>query len=105
MTNKYDINFPSESIEKNAMRLTNQLWKLIPMRENDEDWLKQLNSVKVEIVGLNEIFLQDPLFLQLLSKLEGLEIVEISFFDYRKTVFEAINLLQEVVKNEKNRKF
>lgn len=63
MTNKYDINFPSESIEKNAMRLTNQLWKLIPMRENDEDWLKQLNSVKVEIVGLNEIFLQDPLFL------------------------------------------
>jgi hypothetical protein len=39
------------------MRLTNQLWKLIPMRENEEDWKRQLESVTLEIVGLNEIFI------------------------------------------------
>lgn len=100
MKNKYDIEIPESVFNKNIMRLTNQLWKLIPMRENGEEWQKQLKSVKLEIVGLNEIFIQNPLFLQLISKLEGLEIVDITFFDYRKTVFEAINLLQEVYKHE-----
>jgi hypothetical protein len=44
-------------------RLTNQLWKLIPMRENNEDWRKQLDTVTLEVVGLNEIFLSFPQFL------------------------------------------
>jgi len=35
---KYDFSFPQESIDKNVIRLTNQIWKLIPMRENNEDW-------------------------------------------------------------------
>jgi hypothetical protein len=29
-----------EDMQKNIMRLTNQLWKLIPMREHEEDWQK-----------------------------------------------------------------
>ena len=67
------------------------------MRENDEDWRKQLDTVKIEVVGLNEIFLNYPQFLQLLSKLEGLQKSEDLDFDlYRKTVFESINLLQEI---------
>lgn len=64
------------------------------MRENNEPWLKQLDTVIIEIVGLNEIFLQDPQFLQLLAKLEGLHKEDIEFNLYRKTVFEAISLLQ-----------
>ena len=45
------------------MRLTNQLWKLIPMRENEEDWQKQLESVILEITGMDEILvLNDTLF-------------------------------------------
>ena len=53
MKDKYNLNFPIEVITKNVARLTNQLWKLIPMREHEEDWEKQLNLVKLEIVGLN----------------------------------------------------
>ena len=68
------------------------------MREHDEDWKKQLETVLLEIVGLNEIFV-GPLFLPLISKLEGLSVKETDFDFYRKTVFECINLLQEVVKN------
>ena len=90
---KYLFDFPSEVIEKNITRLTNQMWKLIPMNENHEDWKKQLNTVTIEIAGLNEIFFTEPQFLQLLSKLEGLKIVEMEFSSYRKTVFECINLL------------
>ena len=93
---KYNFEFPEDVINKNIIRLTNQLWKLIPMRENGEDWEKQLKTVTLEIAGLNEVFLSFPQFLQLLSKLEGLQQTETEFDFYRKTVFESINLLQEI---------
>lgn len=94
--NKYSLDFPVESIEKNVRRLTNQLWKLIPMREHEEDWQKQLDTVALEIAGLGEIFIMAPQFLQLLSKLEGLRAKEVNFELHRKTVFESISLLQEL---------
>ncbi len=90
---KYNFDFDSEVILKNVRRLTNQLWKLIPMREHEEDWEKQLDTVILEIAGLNEIFIAVPQFLLLLCKLEGLKITETSFELYRKTVFESITLL------------
>lgn len=66
------------------------------MFEHEEDWQKQLDTVIIEIAGLNEIFLFEPQFLQILSKLEGLKVTEnLEFSFYRKTVFEVINLLQE----------
>ena len=95
LCDKYEIEFSQEIIPKTVRRLTNQLWKLIPMRENDEDWYKQLQTVTLEIAGLNELFIS-PIFLQLLSKLEGLQIKEVSFELYRKTIFECINILQEL---------
>lgn len=96
--NQFNFSFPKEVIDANIQRLTNQLWKLIPMRENNEDWEKQLNTVIIEIAGLNEIFISNPQFLQLLSKLKGLQVEEVSFILYRKIVFESINLLQELKK-------
>jgi hypothetical protein len=40
MVNKYNIEFSKEEIKDEVIRLTNQLWKLIPMWENNEDWNK-----------------------------------------------------------------
>ena len=101
MLTKYEFDIPQNVLNQNVTRLVNQLWKIIPMRENNENWAWQLETVKIEIAGLNEIFVQDPRFLQLLSKLEGLQIEQdIEFSVYRKTVFEAISLLQEC-KNER----
>ena len=54
---KYGFDFRYEEIDANVRRLTNQLWKLIPMREHEEDWPKQLDTVIIEIAGLNEIFI------------------------------------------------
>lgn len=93
---KYNFPLEEEQVKAIIKRLTNQLWKLIPMRENNEDWKKQVNSAIVEIAGLNEIFCQVPQFLLLLSKLEGLLQVETVFEVYRKTVFECITLLHEI---------
>ena len=95
MMSKYFFEFSKEDISITVRRLTNQMWKLIPMREHNEDWLKQLDTVILEIAGLNEIFI-GPHFLQLLSKLEGLKTQETNFELYRKTIFECISLLQEL---------
>ena len=92
---KYNFEFTVEVIDKNVRRLTNQMWKLIPMREHKEDWPKQLDTVILEIAGMNEVFM-NPQFLQLLCKLEGLRAQETEFELYRKTVFECISLLQEL---------
>ena len=67
------------------------------MREHNEDWKKQLDTVSIEIAGLNSLIIEDfsSQFLQLLLKIEGLkQQLDINFEVYRKTVFEMINLLQ-----------
>ena len=117
MITKYSFEIPRESVEKNCLRLTNQLWKLIPMREHEEDWHKQLETVINEIVGFSYVFATEPLFLQLLGKLEGLDNQETEFnfigvkpcplgliivldilLDYNKDVWEfMINRLFKVV--------
>lgn len=99
MIDNYGIDIASESIERNITRLTNQIWKLIPMKENNEDWEKQLDTVNLEIAGLGIMFASKPQFLTLRAKLEGIkEKPEISFEIYRKTVFECLTLLTDVRK-------
>ena len=101
MTDKYGINFPTETREKDFVRLVNQLWKLIPMREHDEDWVNHLSIVIEEISGLVEIYKDKVEGLILLSKLEGLTSeVCADFMIYRKTVFKCIDLLGKVIKDE-----
>ena len=95
MIASYGGNFQEELLRVDLRRLINQIWKLLPMKENNEDWPKQLDTVIIEVAGLNEIFMA-PQFLQLLCKLEGLKTQETDFELYRKTVFESISLLQEL---------
>lgn len=67
------------------------------MRENEEDWKKQLNTVIIEIAGMNELLFHKAECFQLLTKLEGISQIEDMSFDlYRKTVFECISLLQSL---------
>lgn len=93
MISKYGYVFDDNIIKIDIKRLINQLWKLIPMRENNEDWQSHLSIVIEEISGLHIIF-DDLDFLILLSKLEGLssKVCE-DFMIYRKTVFRCIDLL------------
>lgn len=98
---KYSINFPSEVISQDHKRLINQLWKLIPMRENNEDWEMHLKTVLEEISGLVHIYKDKVEGLILLSKLEGLTSSTCNdFMIYRKTVFRCIDLLTQVIKDE-----
>lgn len=95
MNTKYGYEISDLNFSTNINRLTNQIWKLIPMRENEENWKGHLDTVIIEIAGLNEIFDHNNLLI-LLTKLEGLKVQEIDFELYRKTVFEAISLLRGI---------
>lgn len=91
----YNIEFTESTVVQDLRRLINQIWKLLPMRENEEDWQKQLDSVLVELRGLHIMFGDQLDFLILISKLEGLHEVT-NFMTFRVTVFSAISLLTEL---------
>lgn len=87
--------FTYSLLEKDLRRLINQVWKLLPMREKDEDWKKQLGIVLNELYGLQVIFDGRLDFLILISKLEGLWQTE-DFKIYRVVVFSVISLLTQL---------
>lgn len=87
-----------ELVKTDLHRLVNQIWKLLPMRENEENWQKQLYTVLNELHGLHKLFGDQLDFLILLSKLEGLMQVD-NFMSYRLIVFSSISLLTELTNN------
>jgi hypothetical protein len=95
---KYGFDFDASVLSANKKRLINQFWKLIPMKENNEDWESQCNTLIEEIAGLSNIYKDKLDYLVLLSKLEGLtaDVCE-DFMLYRKTVFRCIDLLCKVM--------
>lgn len=98
---KYNINFPREVRESDKIRLINQIWKLIPMRENNEDWQSHLIVIIEELSGLIKIYKDKTFGLILLSKLEGLtSTVCEDFMVYRKTIFRCMDLLSKVIEDE-----
>ena len=98
---KYGIDFSPKVKNHDLTRLVNQLWKLIPMRENNEDWGSQLIILIEELSGLAELYRDKPEGLILISKLEGLssEVCD-DFMVYRKTIFRCIELLNQVLKDD-----
>ena len=98
---KLGIDFTSKVRTQDSKRLINQLWKLIPMRENNEDWVSHLLVLIEEIAGLADLYRDKPEGIILLSKLNGLthESCE-DFMLYRKTIFRCIELLGQVLRDE-----
>ena len=44
------IVIPDSVIKSDVTRLTNQVWKLLPMREKEEDWLGHLETFIIVIL-------------------------------------------------------
>lgn len=95
--------FTNTAVSKDLRRLSNQVWKLLPMRENNEDWEKQLNLVLIELQGLYSMFDDELDLLEIISKLEGLlKVNELNFMVYRSTVFSVLSLITETIQSIDN---
>lgn len=96
---KYNTLIKDEAIQNNLRRLTNQIYKLLPNREENIDWKKPLETIVVELAGMNLLLIdqQDILF-PLLCKLEGLFTLtkEEDFFLFRRTIFECLSLMNNL---------
>lgn len=100
MITKYDTEIDNRIIENNIKRLINQTYKLLPNREEGVDWIAPLGTITEEIAGMGELFNAEigSQSLALLAKLEGLStlVEEKDFRDFRRVIFECLNLMNEV---------
>ena len=97
--------FSLTAIQKNLMRLINQIYKLLPQREEKKDWKTPLSTIIEELLGMIDLLDQEKLF-SLLCKLQGLNHLEQEedFSLYRRIIFECLTLLNEIkgeIENER----
>ncbi len=89
------MNIDEVDLELYLITLKNKIYKLLPLKEEKSDWRKYLNGVLVEVSGLNDLLIDMPQLISLLSKLEGLYRIE-DFLLYRRTIFECLNIVEEL---------
>lgn len=93
------LNINTTAVKRNLKRLTNQIYKLLPSREEELNWQLPLDTIVEELSGMN-ILMEDyqiTLF-SLLCKLKGLTILteDKDFGLYRRTIFECLGLMGEL---------
>ena len=92
-----------ESFFINIKRIINQIYKLLPMREQGKDWIKPLETLIEELCGMKRLIPnQDDLFFTLLCKMEGLFDLtddEKDMILYRRIIFECLSLLNSLNTN------
>lgn len=95
---EYGLEIDNEVIANNIRRLTNQVFKLLPSREEGEEWMRPLQNLIIELAGMKNLLPDQEEFFQLLCKLEGLKDLngEDDFLQFRKTIFECLSLLTKI---------
>lgn len=91
-----------QAIIFNIKRIINQVYKLLPMREEGRDWEKPLQTIIEEISGMKRLIIgQDDLFFLILCKMEGLFSLhrQEDMNIYRRTIFECLSLLNSLNQN------
>lgn len=101
MQTRYNTIIDNEAIIKELQYLTNQIYKLLPIREEGENWLRPLQSIILELVGMDSVLLgmHTELF-PLLCKLESLTVLidNEDFLLFRKTIFECLSIVGAMIK-------
>ena len=96
---KYGFDIQIPAIINNLNRLTNQIYKLLPMREEGVDWQTPLATLLEELSGMDSLFLdQHAILFSLICKLEGLFSLSLEddFCTYRRIIFECLSLLDNL---------
>lgn len=94
MVIKYGIDIDNDAIIKNIDRITNLIFKLLPSREEDSEWVVPLQNLIVEIGGMNRLLCDQTILFTLLCKMESLLTLtkEEDFYLFRKVIFECLGL-------------
>ena len=98
MMTSYDIEIADDAVSSNLFRIGNQIFKLLPMREEDKDWIKPLQTLFIELLGMANIFPDQRELIQVCSKMRGLEEEgeAIDFKLFRRTIFECCGIVSKM---------
>lgn len=94
-----DVAIEKEAVAKNLKRIINQIYKLLPLREEGKDWKKPLETLMEEIAGMAKLIDgQDELFFLILCKMKGLfSLTNDSEMPlYRRIILELLSLLNQL---------
>ena len=96
------VTIEKAAIQFNLRRIINQVYKLLPMREEKRDWEKPLSTLIEQLSGMKRLVDgQDDLFFLILCKMEGLFSLnrQEDMITYRRTIFECLSLLNSLQNN------
>jgi hypothetical protein len=98
MKTKYGGKIDSEELIDYFKKLTNQIYKCLPMHEANTPSLSlYIESLLIELGGAyRTIILSDDIFLKLLSNLEPLLTIE-DHIKYRRQIFKCTNLCTKMI--------
>jgi len=98
MVIKYNIEIAEDAIIENINRITNQIFKLLPSREEGSDWETPLHNLILEVGGMNRLLVDQTILFSLLCKMESLLTLteEDDFLDFRKLIFECLGLMKNL---------
>lgn len=96
---KNEIEINCEDVQTILKKLINQTYRLLPIREEDGDWIKPLETILEELYGMDRVLIgHHQIFFTILCKLEGLLLLtsDLDFSLYRRTIFEVLGLLNNL---------
>ena len=98
MISVYDIEVDDITIRRNLKRLQSQVFKLLHMKEEGQDCKKPLETIILELLGMQGLFSNLEPLVTLICKLQGLKEIDSdeNFMLYRRTIFECCSLLDKV---------
>lgn len=98
MVTIYDVEVESPIFKANMRRLTSQTFALLPMREEGKDWVKPLQTIANEALGMSLLFPHKETLLSVAAKLQGLldPSGQSDFAFYRRTIFECCNIFSKL---------
>ena len=93
------VNIDIKAVDFNLKRIINQVYKLLPMREEGRDWQKPLKTLIQQLSGMKRLIDgQDDLFFLILCKMEGLFSLNKTedMETYRRIIFQCLGLLNSL---------
>lgn len=101
---KYNLEVPNKPFLLRMHSIVNQIYKLLPIRQEGEDWRLPLETINEELAGMLILLPDEESLFALVCKLQGLLSLDKQedFLQYRRTIFECLNLLDKLVKRHES---
>lgn len=80
-------------------KLTGKLFGLLKEREKDGEWESFLDNIEIELIGLEDQLSSINYYI-LRAKIASLKYLRYKYF--RKTIFECMNLINDIYRGGKN---